>query len=38
LGEIDIDSDRLDAFSTEDRDFLGKVAAWLAPLLKPERG
>lgn len=38
LGEIDIDSDRLDAFSTEDKDFLEKVAARLAPLLRPDRG
>ena len=33
-GEIDIDSDKLAAFSDEDQVFLEKVAARLAPLLK----
>ena len=33
IGEIDIDSDKLDAFSLEDRRFLEKVAVLLAPLV-----
>jgi L-methionine (R)-S-oxide reductase len=33
VGEIDIDSDRLDAFSLEDKRFLEKVAAMLAPFI-----
>ena len=34
LGEIDIDSDRLDAFTPEDQEFLEEVAARLAAVLR----
>jgi L-methionine (R)-S-oxide reductase len=33
VAEIDIDSDRTDAFQTADRDFLGWVADQLSPLM-----
>ncbi|HYC11425.1 MAG TPA: GAF domain-containing protein [Nitrososphaerales archaeon] len=35
IGEIDIDSDQLDAFSSLDREFLEAVARKLAPHCKP---
>lgn len=33
-GEIDVDSDDVDAFAEEDRSLLDKVAGWLAPAVR----
>jgi L-methionine (R)-S-oxide reductase len=38
VGTIDVESDRVDAFGTEDVEFLSRCASFLAPLWNAEQG